>query len=60
VEIPALNRSDEVGRMAKTVEVFKRNASEVDRLDEGQATLKEQSERDRIELLDRMATPAPV
>src|SRR5579862_738172 len=32
VEIPALDRFDEVGRMAQAVEIFKRNAIEVERL----------------------------
>ncbi|WP_063614281.1 methyl-accepting chemotaxis protein [Bradyrhizobium sp. Cp5.3] len=54
-EIPALDRADEVGRMAHAVEVFKRNAIEVERLNAEQALMKEQSERDRVALLDRMA-----
>jgi len=54
--IPALDRADEVGRMAHAVEVFKRNAIEVVRLNAEQAIMKEQSERDRVELLDRMAS----
>jgi len=53
--IPALDRADEVGRMAHAVEVFKRNAFEVERLNAAQASMKERSERDRIALLDRMA-----
>src|SRR6185437_8676879 len=32
IAIPALDRTDEVGRMAQAVEVFKRNALEVARL----------------------------
>jgi methyl-accepting chemotaxis protein len=56
VKIPALDRADEVGRMAQAVEVFKRNAIEVERLNADQAAMKIQSERDRVELLDRMAT----
>jgi len=35
--IPLTNRDDEIGQMAKTVEVFKENALEVDRLQEKQA-----------------------
>ncbi|WP_198024843.1 methyl-accepting chemotaxis protein [Bradyrhizobium sp. Cp5.3] len=54
-EIPALDRLDEVGRMAQAVEIFKRNAIEVERLNAERATIKAQSEQDRIELLDRMA-----
>ena len=56
VEIPALDRADEVGRMAEAVEVFKRNAIEVDRLNADQAAMKMQSDRDRGEMLDRMAS----
>ena len=55
VDIPALDRVDEVGRMAQAVEIFKRNAIEVERLNAEQTAMKAQSERDRIELLDRMA-----
>ena len=55
VDIPALERIDEVSRMARAVEVFKRNAIEVERLNAERATLKERTERDRIALLDRMA-----
>lgn len=56
IEIPALDRADEVGRMAQAVEVFKRNAIEVHRLNAEQATVKVQSERDRVALLDRVAS----
>jgi methyl-accepting chemotaxis protein len=56
IEIPALDRGDEVGRMAQAVEVFKRNAIEVERLNADQAAVKKRSERDRIELLDGMAS----
>ena len=56
IEIPALDRVDEVGRMAHAVEVFKRNAVEVERLNAEQATLKQRSEQERVQLLDRMAS----
>ena len=56
VDIPALDRADEVGRMAHAVAVFKRNAIEVERLNAEQATMEARSERERVELLDRMAT----
>jgi len=56
VEIPALDRADEVGRMARAVEIFKRNAIEVEQLNREQAAMKIQSERDRVELLERMAS----
>jgi len=56
VDIPALDRADEVGRMAHAVAVFKRNAIEVERLNAEQATMEARSERERVELLDRMAS----
>src|SRR5271168_1081170 len=43
--IPALDRVDEVGRMAQAVEVFKQNAIEVERLNADQAAMKAQAER---------------
>ena len=56
IAIPALDRSDEVGRMAHAVEVFKRNAVEVERLNAEQTAMKERSEQERVALLDRMAS----
>ena len=55
VAIPALDRADEVGRMAQAVAVFKRSAIEVERLNAEQASLKTAAEQDRVALLDRMA-----
>ena len=55
IKIPALDRADEVGRMAQAVEVFKRNAVEVQRLNADQVITQQRSERERVELLDRMA-----
>jgi methyl-accepting chemotaxis protein len=56
VGLPALDRVDEVGRMAHAVEIFKRNAIEVGRLSSEQEAMKEQSGRDRVELLNRVAS----
>ena len=53
--IPALGRADEVGRMAQAVEVFKQNAIEVGRLNAEQEAMTARAERERVELLDRMA-----
>lgn len=52
--IPALDRQDEVGRMAHAVEVFKQNANEVARLNGERDAMKNQAERDRFDLLNRM------
>lgn len=47
VEIPSQNRRDEVGDMAKTVQVFKQNAEEVKRMTAEQERLKAQAELDK-------------
>ena len=56
IDIPALDRTDEVGRMAHAVAVFKSNAIEVERLNAEQHATKERTERERVALLDRMAS----
>ncbi len=55
VVIPALDRTDEVGAMAKAVEVFKINAAEVQRLADEQERLKAENLRSRAQLLGTMA-----
>jgi methyl-accepting chemotaxis protein len=56
VEIPATERKDEIGEMAKTVEVFKENALEMDRMLEAQAEKDRQAEEEKrramLELAD--------
>ena len=42
--VPGLHRQDELGGMARTVEVFRTNAQEADRLRAGQETLKAETE----------------
>ncbi len=52
VDIPATNRTDEIGEMARTVEVFKANAIEAERLQkeaEEARRREEEAERRRIE-----------
>ncbi|OAF05994.1 chemotaxis protein [Bradyrhizobium centrolobii] len=55
-EVPEKDRSDEIGDMAKTVEVFKTNALEVERLKAAQAEAErqagEQRRRDMFNLAD--------
>ena len=46
IDVPALERNDEIGEMARATEVFKRNALEVERLREQQV---EQEQRTRAE-----------
>lgn len=55
VEIPALDRADEIGRMAQAVQVFKQNAVEVSRLGARQAAMEARVERERVEFRDRLA-----
>ncbi|MEI7606470.1 MAG: HAMP domain-containing methyl-accepting chemotaxis protein [Rhodospirillaceae bacterium] len=55
VAVPAQDRTDEVGRMAATVEVFKDNAVARARLEAEQETLKRQAEIDRKQSLNRLA-----
>jgi methyl-accepting chemotaxis protein len=56
VEIPATERKDEIGEMAKTVEVFKENALEMARMLEAQAEKDRQAEEEKrramLELAD--------
>ena len=55
-EVPEKDRSDEIGEMAKTVEVFKTNALEVERLKAAQVEAEkqaaEQRKRDMVNLAD--------
>ena len=56
VEVFGLNRGDEIGEMAKAVEVFKKNAIEMERLEAEQAEQKvraeEQRKADMLKLAD--------
>jgi methyl-accepting chemotaxis protein len=55
VEVPALGRRDEIGRMAEAVEVFKRNALEVERLATEREAEKARAEAERKTGLNRLA-----
>ncbi len=51
VDVPCLDRTDEVGAMAKTVDVFKHNAQEIERLRADQEEQKRRAnEEHRVEL----------
>jgi|SRR5215472_1332081 len=54
-QIPDVGRRDEIGQMARTVEIFKKNAREVQRLTLSQQENRERSERDREQLLETTA-----
>ncbi|MTJ83065.1 MAG: HAMP domain-containing protein [Telmatospirillum sp.] len=55
IDIPALDRIDEIGAMAKALEVFKHNGAEVRRLEEEQRRQTVEAEKVRREMLDRLA-----
>jgi methyl-accepting chemotaxis protein len=53
--IPSLNRGDEVGAMARTVQVFRENALRVQAMETEQAALKLKGEEDRKAAMSRVA-----
>jgi len=55
VEIPGEDRSDEIGDMAKTVQVFKDNAIEVERMTKAQKQIAIKAEEDKRALMQKMA-----
>jgi len=55
VSVPALSRGDEVGAMARAVQVFKDNAMRVQSMEQEQASLKLKAEGDRKAAMQQMA-----
>ena len=55
IEIPSLHRADEVGAMARAVQVFKENAERVQAMEAEQATLKLKAEQDRKAAMGQVA-----
>ena len=55
IEIPSLHRADEVGAMARAVQVFRENSTRVQRMESERAELKLRAERERKEAMDRVA-----
>ena len=55
VDVPDRERGDEIGAMARAVLVFKENAIEKVRLEAEQQQLAEQAEREKRQMMDRMA-----
>jgi methyl-accepting chemotaxis protein len=55
VEIPSLNRSDEVGAIARAVQVFRENSTRVQRMEAEQTELKVRAEQERKAAMDRFA-----
>jgi methyl-accepting chemotaxis protein len=54
-EIPSLNRADEVGAMARAVQVFRENALRVQAMESEQVGLKLKAEEDRKVAMNRVA-----
>ncbi len=55
LEVPSLHRDDEIGEMAKAVQIFKDNAEEVKRLEEEQAKAEEQAEIEKRRAIAELA-----
>jgi methyl-accepting chemotaxis protein len=55
IEIPSLNRADEVGAMAQAVQVFRKNALRVQAMESEQAGLQHRAEQDRKAAMGRVA-----
>lgn len=55
IEIPSLDRADEVGEMARAVDSFKNNMQEVDRLQKENERARNQAREDRLKALQIMA-----
>ncbi|MGQ0663559.1 MAG: HAMP domain-containing methyl-accepting chemotaxis protein [Pseudomonadota bacterium] len=55
VAIPAVGRKDEIGQMAATVQVFKDNAIQVDRMQAEQEEMKKRAEVEKKAALEKMA-----
>jgi methyl-accepting chemotaxis protein len=56
VTVPETSRQDEIGQMAKAVQVFKNNGIEVEKLRAQQAELEERATRRRQQDMERLAT----
>lgn len=55
VEVPGVDRKDEIGTMAGAVEVFKENAIERKRLEDEQQAMDERNAREKKEVMVRLA-----
>jgi methyl-accepting chemotaxis protein len=55
VDVPDTQRHDEIGIMARTLQVFKENALQIERLHQDQAALSEQAARDKRDTLAKVA-----
>ncbi len=55
VVVPYISKTDEVGKMAKSLQVFKENALEVERLQQEQQRLQEENINNRKQSMDALA-----
>ena len=55
IEIPSLNRGDEVGAMARAVQIFRENAQRVQAMESAQVGLKLKAEEERKAAMNRVA-----
>ncbi len=55
IDIPSLNRGDEVGAMARAVQIFRENAQRVQAMESSQAGLKLKAEEERKAAMNRVA-----
>jgi methyl-accepting chemotaxis protein len=55
IEIPSLNRGDEVGAMARAVQIFRESAQQVKAMESAQAGLKLKAEEDRKAAMSHVA-----
>jgi methyl-accepting chemotaxis protein len=55
IEIPSMNRGDEVGAMARAVQIFRESAQQVKAMESAQAGLKLKAEEDRKAAMSRVA-----
>lgn len=55
IEIPARDQTDEIGKMAKAVKIFQKNAIEKIQLEEEQEKIKIRNEKEQKEMMEKMA-----
>ncbi len=55
IEIPARDQTDEIGKMAKAVKIFQKNAIEKIQLEKEQERIKIRNEKEQKEMMEKMA-----
>lgn len=54
-EIPSLERGDEIGSMARAVQIFKENGQAVERMEQEQIALKARAEQEKVAAMNKLA-----